>query len=234
MFEKSTTSTCRLGLSLMTLSQANALILWADTSRGCSDPDRAWQRHRPVHRCGRRGRPNPSLLPELQLPNIAGDFYNRHSLTNQYSMGNYRGCHAGDEAGSAPDPRRHQLGPRQRRNQSYHRSSLSSSQLRNGNRIVANWSDGNGMPIVGATRRPQPRRSEHVYPVVRHRDVGLSGSARRRLQADWRQCHRGACPIRRSPQPSSLGDVPALTDVAADASRHREHRHRPHRSPGGS
>jgi len=135
--------------SLMTLQQYDALLLWADTSRGCSDPTGIGN---VIAQYIDAGGGVVQMLPyylNYSYSNIGGDFYTRYALVNQTgSMSNFRGTTLGTKtemhpilegvttvsaAGSL----------------CYHRSSLAAGDLRNGGRLVANWSDGRGMVVVG-------------------------------------------------------------------------------------
>lgn len=196
--------------SLMTLSQYNALILWADTSRGCSDPTGIGN---VIGQYIDAGGAVVQILPyylNYSYSNIAGDFYNRYSLTNQYSMGNYRGATLGTKLEAHPilDGISSVSASG---NQCYHRSSLSSSQLRNGGRIVANWSDGNGMIVVGS---PGGHNRVDLNMYIPSSDIGTSGCLDPRGDAyklignaiAW-----AANPVQAQPAAVEFGDVPALT-----------------------
>lgn len=195
--------------TLATLQAYDALLLWADTSRGCGDPTGIGN---VIAQYIDAGGGVVQMLPyylNYSYSNISGDYYTRYALVNQTgSMSNLRGASLGTKlemhpildgvsaivtAGSL----------------CYHRSSLSAGDLRNGGRLVANWSDSRGMVVVG---NPGGHNRVDINMYVTTTDTGgcldpksnaytLIGNS-----LAW-----VSNPLRAQPGAVDFGDVPAAT-----------------------
>ncbi|HNN93187.1 MAG TPA: Ig-like domain-containing protein [Pseudomonadota bacterium] len=137
--------------ALSTLQQYAAVVIWADTSRGCSDPTGLGN---VLAQYVDRGGGVVQILPyylNYSYSGLSGDFYTRYSLVNSTNSMRY----ARDlQLGSKLEMHAILANVSTLRTTPgatcYHRSSLTASDLRNGGRLVATWSSGDGMVVVGS------------------------------------------------------------------------------------
>lgn len=134
--------------TLATLKQYAAILVWADTSRGCSDPTATGD---VLAQYVDAGGGVVQILPyyvNYTSANLAGDFYTRYSLVTQGSM-TYRGA-----VSLGTKTEMHSILADVAKVSStrscYYRNGLTAAVLRNGGRLAATWSDGNGMVVVGS------------------------------------------------------------------------------------
>jgi len=135
--------------SLATLQQYDSVIVWADSSHGCYDSTNTGNI---LAQYVDAGGGVVQVLPRYvgnTSSNIGGDFYSRYALVNQGYM-TY--SYAYPTLGSKLEvhPVLDGVNTLTTSRYGYYRSSLTASELRNGGRIIATWSDGNGLVVVGS------------------------------------------------------------------------------------
>ena len=197
--------------TLMTLLQYDALLLWADTSRGCSDPTGIGN---VIASYIDAGGGVVQMLPyflNYSYSNIGGDFYTRYALVNQTgSMSNLRGATLGPKLEMHPVLEGvATVGASG--NQCYHRSTLTAGDLRNGGRLVANWSDSRGMVVVG---NPGGHNRVDLNMYVSSTDIGTTGCLDPKTNAYLLIGNSLAWvsnPLRAQPGSLDFGEVPAAT-----------------------
>ncbi len=157
--------------ALSALTPYDALLIWADTSRGCSDSTNAGN---VIAQYIDAGGGVVQMLPYYlnnTYYNVSGDFYNRYALVNENSMTGSHGLTMGMAAMSHPVTA-NVMSVNNSGNNCYSRYNLGSGDLRNGGGIILSWSDGTGMVVVG-TKNGHNRVDLNMYPVSS--DTGYSG-----------------------------------------------------------
>lgn len=197
--------------TLATLTQYDALLIWADSSRGCSDPTGIGN---VMAQYIDGGGGVVQMLPYYlgySYSNISGDFYTRYALVNQVgSMSYSRGATFGTKAEMHPviDG---VSSVNASGNQCYHRATLAAGDLRNGGRIVATWSDGRGLAVVG---NPNGHRRVDLNMYPSSTDIGTPGCLDPKSDA-YKVIANSlifvANPLQAQPGAVDFGDVPALT-----------------------
>lgn len=196
---------------LATLAAYDALLIWADSSRGCSDPTGIGN---VMAQYIDGGGGVVQVLPwylGYSYSNIAGDFYTRYALVNQLgSMSYSRGATFGTKSEMHPvlDG---VTSVNASGNQCYHRATLGAGDLRNGGRIVSTWADGRGMVVVG---NPSNHRRVDLNMYVSSTDIGSPGCLDPKSDA-YKLIGNAliwvANPLQAQPGVVDFGDVPATT-----------------------
>lgn len=197
--------------ALATLQQYDAVLMWSDVSRsGCGDPNGIGN---VMAQYIDSGGGVVMMLPyylNYSSYSISGDFYARYALVNQAgSMSNYRGVSLGTKTEMHPvlegistvgTPG----------GTCYQRSSLSASDLRNGGRIVANWSDGRGMVVVGSPGGHN-RVDFNMYTPSSDLSSGCLDAKSNAYSLIANALIWVSNPLRAQPSTVDFGDVPATT-----------------------
>lgn len=197
--------------TLATLTQYDAILIWADSSRGCSDPTGIGN---VIAQYIDGGGGVVQMLPYYlgySYSNIGGDFYTRYALVNQVgSMSYSKGATFGTKSEMHPvlDG---VTSVNASGNQCYHRSTLGAGDLRNGGRIVATWADGRGIAVVG---NPSSHRRVDLNMYVSSTDIGSPGCLDPKSDA-YKLIANSliwvANPLQSQPGVVDFGDVPATT-----------------------
>lgn len=135
--------------SLMALQAYDAVLLWADTSRGCSDPNGLGNViGQYIELGGGVVTVQPYYLGASFGSGIAGTYQTRFSLITQGSMSFFRGLSFGMKSESHPVMDGvSMLGTV---GNCYYRNRVAATDLKNGGRGVATWSDGSMIAVVGS------------------------------------------------------------------------------------
>ena len=211
--------------TLATLTQYDALLIWADSSRGCSDPTGIGN---VIAQYIDGGGGVVQMLPyylNYSYSNISGDFYTRYALVNQsgsmsYSRGatparsrdapGARRCHGGECLGQpvlSPVDAGHRR-PAQWRS---HRGDLGRWTRHRGGR----------QPEQSPSCRPEHVRVEHG-----HRFARLSGSKSDAYKADCQLADLGGQPAAGAAGGRRLRRCPCDHDLAAAVRHGDQHRQR--------
>ena len=193
--------------SLATLLQYDSVLAWTDANRGCGDPGATGNL---LAQYIEAGGGVVQMLPYYTnnlTANIGGDFYSRYALVNQGSMTSQRSLSMGmkTEPHAVLDG---VMSVSMSGYTCYNRTKFSSSDLRNGGRIILNWSDGNAMVIVGSPNGHN-RVDLNMYPPSS--DIGYYGCLDAKSDA-YKLIAQSLLwtigPLRATPNSIDFGDVP--------------------------
>ena len=90
------------------------------------------------------------------------------------------------------------------------RSSVTSSTVKSGAKVVATWNDGNGMVIAGFPQWPSAHRRQHLPGVERHYTTAAATSASDAAKLIAQSMIYVASPLRANPSPADFGEVAVL------------------------
>lgn len=196
--------------SLSTLQQYDAILVWADTSRGCSDPTNTGN---VLAQYVDAGGGVVQILPyylNYTYSNLSGDFYSRYGLVNQGGMSYLSSLSLGTKPEAHPTTDGvATVGPLTSR-YCYYRTKFTAADLRNGGKIVANWSDGNGMVVVGS---PNGHNRVDLNMYVPSGDVssGCMDPKSDAFKLIGQSLIWASNPLRATPSLVDFGDVPVGT-----------------------
>lgn len=194
--------------ALTTLQQYDALLVWADTSRGCSDPTNTGN---VLAQYIDAGGGVVQILPyyaNYTYSNISGDFYNRYALVNQGGMSYLSGLSLGTKTEAHPVTDGIMTVATLR--SCYYRTTFSAADLRNGGRIITTWSSGNGMVVIGSPNGHN-RVDLNMYMPSGDLSSGCLDSKSDAFKLVGQSLIWTANPLRATPSVADFGDVPAGT-----------------------
>lgn len=196
--------------SLMTLQAYDAVLVWADTSRGCSDPTGLGN---VLSQYADAGGGVVQMLPyyvNYTFNNVSGTFYTKYALVNQGSMTSARGLTLGTKMETTHPTLNSVNNVSNAGTYCYHRIKFTTGEIKNTGRVIATWSDGNPMVVVG-NPNGKNRVDLNMYPASSDTGSGCLDpkSDAYRLVANslvW-----VANPLRANPSMVDFGPVPAGT-----------------------